>query len=350
MSTAIYSDLHDVIEDSLTDSQLPAEETSTDSSETPTETSETAPEASTALPEASTPTTSVANATAKPEVEPDEFEKKFGIAQREPGGRENRIPYTRVKRITEKAVSDAKKEWESTTTPRIHEFETKQKDYEQRLERVAQFENVMVGDPDKFLNMLATLPAYKSFFDHVRASYAAPQPPTNGAAAPVVDDGMPSPDQELSDGTHVYSMDGLKQLLKWQADQVEQRVTKKYEERYSPIEKEWQATQRVQSVIPHVRAQIENARTWHLFNENEGEIVEALKADQKLSLEGAYQKVVFPKLVIDRNKMREEILKEVKQAPRSTSATTSSTRGAAPAPTGPRSLESVIEESIKSLK
>jgi len=43
-----------------------------------------------------------------PEAPLDDFDKKFGLTSTSPTGRENRIPYSRVKKITEKAVTDAK--------------------------------------------------------------------------------------------------------------------------------------------------------------------------------------------------------------------------------------------------
>jgi len=114
---------------------------------------------------------------------------------------------------------------------------------------------------------------------------------------------------------------------------------------------EWEKHQKVQAFIPQVRAQIAEAQTWPLFAEHEAEIVKALQGNDKLTLEGAYRQVVYPKLVADRTKMREEILKEVQKAPRSTAAPGSASRSSAQqAPTGPRSLEDVISDSIKTLR
>lgn len=350
-------DLFSIIEDSLTDSTITPEPEET------TEQVELAPETPTETPEApETPQESIQ--VDSPPDEPEKkltkaeaFEKLVGVPPQYPGGRENRIPYSRVKKITEKAVSDAKKEWETQSTPRTTEYETKVKDYESKLEQVAKFEQVMINDPEKFLNMLATVPAYKGWFDEIRSAFAVkynsnqpiPQStPQPGALAPQADD-MPQPDQPLSDGSMVYSLDGLKALLKWQSDQTESRVTKRVEERYKPIESEWQANKRVQEMIPHVRAQIDDARTWPLFNDNEAEITQVLQADSRISLEGAYRKVVWPKMVSDRNKMRDELLKEVKQAPRATSATTGMAKVVQES-VGPRNLEDIIAEQIKTIK
>lgn len=356
------ADLTEVIEDAISDATQPVElvpepEETLDSepiSEPPTEPVETPVEPSSEVlsPAAKTP-------------EPgstEDFEKKFGLTPSTPGGRENRIPYSRVKKITEKAVIDgvaaAKKEWETTSTPKLTDYETKVKgyqtqvkDYETRLENVAQFEKIMVSDPDKFLTMLSEIPAYKNFFASVNQAFQAAQGQPGVAATRPAQPGddMPAPDQQLSDGTSVYSMEGLKSLLAWQSSQVEKRVTKQVEDRYRPIESEWKANQQVQAVMPAVRAQIAEARTWPLFNDNETEVVTALQADSRLTLEGAYRKVVFPKITAERNKMREDILKEVKAAPRSTSAPVGATKPTS-MPTGPQTLEDIIRESIKTLK
>ena len=75
----------------------------------------------------------------------------------------------------------------------------------------------------------------------------------------------------------------------------------------------------------------------------------------------AYQHVVVPKLKAEResfkvnaqterDKIRAELLKEMKQAPRSTAVSTSATRATTTPPSGPRKLEDVIAESLKALK
>lgn len=347
------SDLHEVIEDSISDAEIPAEDVV--ETEAPVEV-EAAPEAEAPVEEAPA-TDEVPSPAAQTPAEKDEFEKKFGIPGTSASGRENRIPYSRVKKISEKAAADAVAAKVKEYEPKIAEYETKITDYEDRLGKVAEFEQVMVSDPDQFLQMLSGLPVYKPFFDKINSllSGQTQQQVADVAEAPVTDD-MPAPDQQLADGTMVYSMDGLKKLLAWQSNQAETRAiakaTKQIEDRYKPIEAEWQQHQAVQRIIPQVQQQIAEARTWPQFNENEAEIVQALQKDQKLSLEGAYRQVVFPKLQADRTKMREEILKEVQKAPRATSASAGAVKPSAQAPagSGPRPLESVIEEAVKSLK
>lgn len=368
------SDLEAVIEDSLSDATLPIEETPTEEvSEAPHD----SVSASQPDPEpVSTDSAPPAEATpATPDPAKDDFEKKFGIPAQSVTGRENRIPYSRVKKITEKAVADAKKDWETTSTPKLQEYETKVKDYETKFKLYNEFEQIMVNDASRHLRQLSTLPAYKPFFEAVEKAFAnleqrqaTPDPTSQPQAQVDPSEEMPQPDQKMSDGSMVYSMKGLKDLMDWQARQVESKVTKQYQselekvqERYKPIEDEWQTQQRIQAVYPVVQAQIAEARTWKLFNENEAEITKVLQTNPKMSLETAYHRVVDPKiesswqqerekLSADRNKIREELLAELKQAPKATSAPTAASRSTASASSGPRSLEDVIREAAQSLK
>jgi hypothetical protein len=361
------SDLESVIESAVADATDISPDPETDAADaievdpTPVE---TAP-VETEIQPTETQSTEVASPAAKTQEAPvqDEFEKKFGVQALGSGGRENRIPYSRVKKITEKAVADAKKEWETSSTPKVQGYETKIKDYEDRLGRVDAFEKVMTGDPQRFLQMLSTIPAYKQFFDFVQKAVES-EGKTTTPETPVqpVEDGMPQPDQKLADGTMAYSLKGLETLNAWNRAQARKEVLSEVEKRYKPIEEEWQTQRRIQAVIPQINAQIADARTWPYFNENEQEIVKVLASDKSISLEAAYRKIVFPKmetertaekerLAADRTKMREELLAELKQAPRSTSAASvGSTSTANTTSKGPRKLEDVIAEQIKGMR
>src|SRR3990167_3063698 len=304
------SDLHEVIEDSISDAELPIE---TDAVEAPAEV-EAAPDAPTEDAPIEEPVTDeVASPAAQ--TEKDEFEKKFGIPGMSASGRENRIPYSRVKKISEKAASDAVAAKVKEFEPQLAERDTKIKDYETRLQNVSEFEQVMVNDQEQFLGMLRQLPTWKPFFDKIDAALAGQtQPVATESNVPVTDD-MPVPDQQLSDGTMVYSMDGLKALNAWNRTQARKETLAEVDKQFGPMAKEWKnhrdSQERMNAIIPQVQQQIQDARTWPLFNEHETEIVKALQDNQKLSLEGAYRQIVYPKLVADRGKMREEILREV---------------------------------------
>jgi hypothetical protein len=287
----------------------------------------------------------------------DEFAKKFGLQSQSVTGRENRIPYSRVKKIVTKAELEAKtaaqKEFDTQFQPKLQEFETKVKDYEGRLEKVAQFEHILDNDPKQFLNMLSGHPAYKEFFEYVSGLV---QGGTKEEAAPqqyLDNSTMPQPDVTLADGSQVYSLEGLSKRDEWLARQVEDRAVKAAEQRvaqrYAPIEQEWQAQQRIQQTVPIIQKQIAEARTWDRFTDLEPRIIEVLKADPNISLDRAYLKVyqsdVVPKLQTNRDDMRKSILEELKKQPVS-GAPISGTKPN-PAPTGPRSLEQIIADEVQ---
>ena len=347
-------DLESVISDSISDSELPTDtleaSDSLDSTEASTEDlsegTETGLETSTdgeegeeaGSVEVGSPATRQTPTKAKPV---DEFEKKFGVPALGPSGRENRIPHSRVTKMVAKAVKDA----EAGYVPKIQEFEAKVADYEGRLQKVAEFENLMVNDSSRFLQLLNQLPQFQELLKPV----FQPQQVQEQAQTPDPDGDMPQPDYELADGSKVYSMDGLKQLNAWNRtkarEEARTEVLSEIEKRFGPIEQSFQAHQAFQELAPKVNAQIQEARTWPMFNENEAEITQALQQDRLLSLEGAYRKIVFPKITADRSKMREDLLREIKSAPRSTAAPSRPVRST-PTPGGKRSLEDIIRESV----
>jgi hypothetical protein len=371
-------DLEATIADAVNDSQIdesPAEvdTSSTDTSTDTSEVSEVTGEATDAPAEdAADESNAVPSPAAQnPAEEVDEFGKLVGVQQMGIGGRENRIPYSRVKKITEKAVSDAAEtalgrkltvgekpvDVLKAHVAQIPELTAKVTDYEARLESVGQFENVMANDPQKFLGMLSKIPVYKDFFDFVERAAAGETPaaPVAPGTAPTAEvvlgaEGMPGPDEELTDGSKIYSEAGLQKLLAWHGAQTEQRVSKQFEERYKPIEQDWQNRQRIEATLPVIRKQIEEAKTWPLFTESEAEITKALADDPQISLEGAYRKVVFPKLVAERNATRQSVLQEIKTAPTSTGVPNrAASKPNAPA-TGPRSLEDIIKEQVDGIR
>src|SRR6266851_4226042 len=148
-------DLSEIIADSITDVELADDPTQVEEpTTTDTEPVEATPEAEPAPVEPVVPETpAVPSPASKDDVKPlDDFEKKYGITALSSSGRENRIPYPRVKKIAEKAVKDAQTSWtkglETSHVPiaKFQELDTKVKDYEARLSQVAEFEKVMTTD------------------------------------------------------------------------------------------------------------------------------------------------------------------------------------------------------------
>lgn len=277
-----------------------------------------------------------------PKPAEDPFSKEHGIAPQMSGGRENRIPYSRVKSIVEKAQKKAveAKDVELTTVK-----QTVQR-HEATLKNVAEFEKLMGSKHIDFLKQLAIkVPGYAE----ILAPVLNPQQQKPDGEPAAVDDGMPLPDQALPDGSKVYSDKGLRQLLDWNAKQAVERATTQIAERYKPIETAWEAQQRMLELQPKVEAQITEARTWPQFTENEQDIVKALQEDQSLSLEGAYRKVVFPKLKVSRETMRAQLMDEINKTPASTGLPGRATKPNS-VDGGPKSIHDIIAGVAQTLK
>lgn len=352
-------ELENVIEDAANDAAAPEPE-ATDSDVSFSETTE-ATDGIATTEEATTPESSQAPTPGSQDqpVE-DDFAKRYGLQPNSVTGRENRIPYSRVKKIVERAekeaIAKAKKETEGGFTPKFTELEAKVKDYEGRLNQVAQFENMIETRPREFLDLLSTLPAYKEFFAYI--NQLATQTAQPKQEEPYLDvSTMPQPDETLPDGSKVYSLAGLAKRDEWVARQVEARAIKAAEDRiaqrYKPIEERFQAEERRQAAIPAIQKQIAEARQWPHFTENEGEIVKLLQADPNLSIEGAYRQimttVVLPKLQTSRDEQRKAILEELKKTPKQTAAPSNAVKPS-PEKKGPRSLEDIIKEAAEKLK
>jgi len=350
------SDLHEIIEDAVTDVEAPLPtETQTEQTDTPAPTpSEAAPEATEAAPES---TSAVQSPAAKAQAEQaqsgteDDFAKKYGLAPQKPGERENRLPYSAVKRI----VGNAEKRAVEPLQTKLKDFETKVTDYEGRLNKVAQFEQVMMNDPATFLNLLAQIPAYRQIFEGLqRKDSVQPQAPATPVATDPADQ-PPQPDQVMPDGSRIYSLEGFQKLQEYNNRKTEEKILKALGDRLAPIESERKRQEDARKLeefraqtYQQVNAQIAEAYTWPKFKENEPEIVKALQEDQRLSLEGAYRKVVFPKLSSDYNTMRAQVIQELKKAPTSTSTAASITsKPNVQAEGKPGDLESVIRNASK---
>lgn len=368
LETVIADSVNDATFDDSSDSVDAAPDTSTDTPVEPETPVETTPDAE------PTETTEVTAPGAGKNEPTDEFERMVGVQAMGIAGRENRIPYSRVKKITEKAVADVVEaavgrklvpgekalDVVKQHVAELPALRTKVTDYEARLDKVGEFEDVMANNPEKFLQLLARVPAYEEFFKFVENAYnaqvtGAQSTQAVAAAAPTqaqvaATDGMPEPNEELADGTKVYNMDGLKSLLAWNAQQVENKVSKQFTDRYQPMEAEWKQRKYVEATLPVVRAQIAEAQTWPLFKDNEGEITQALEANRSLTLEGAYRQVVFPKLIADRNTMRQGLVQEISKAPAAPSIPVRAATKPAGVATGPKTLEQIIAEQVESLK
>jgi hypothetical protein len=85
------------------------------------------------------------------------------------------------------------------------------------------------------------------------------------------------------------------------------------------MEQQFKSQAKQQQAAASVKAMIDDARQWPGFTEHESDILQTLKSNPKISLDAAYRQVVMPKMQADRNKVREEVLAELKTRPTTTS-------------------------------
>lgn len=277
-------------------------------------------------------------------VETDDFEQ---VPARGADGRTNRIPHNRVRVMVDNAVRKATTAISSELTalkPRVQ-------DYEARLTKVGQIEHVMFNDAPQMLSILRTIPGYEQLL----GTAAAP-----AAATPAVSEQPPAPDYTAPDGSKGYTPEGLQKLLDWNADRATARATAAAEERlgkrFQPIERREQALAQQQALTTKVSTTLTEAAKMPHFAENQGEILKVLAADSEqaktsgryqLNLMSAYHQVVFGRLTTDRQKVREELIQELKKAPVSTSAGSAATRPATGVEAAPLNARASLEQTIK---
>ena len=146
--------------------------------------------------------------------------------------------------------------------------------------------------------------AFQYVETYLRRQGVLPQPQ---APPPPADGGRPQPDLLVPEtGQKVYSAEAAERLAKWQAETL-------LNERVGPIEQALQGYDQERVVTRSqavAQAQLAEAVTWPHFEGNEQDILREMERDRRLSLEGAYRRVVFPKL---RQLEREAIVAETKQ-------------------------------------
>lgn len=278
-------------------------------------------------------------------VESDDFDT---VPAKDATGRTNRIPHPRVRIMVDTAVKKA-------TAPLTQELSTlkpRVTDYEQRLAKVGEVEHILFNAPKQMLEILKTIPGYAELL----------------TPAAVIPDTPPEPDVIGADGKPTgYSAEGLQKLLKWTSDKATADAVRQAEEklgtRLAPFEKGAQAQRQRAQFEQKVNTTLQDAATWPHFNERETEILKLLTEDSeqaktsgvyKHTLQSAYHQVVFGAITTDRQKMREEIIAELKAAPLATSAGAAG-RKAEPAPDDPTlseraRLENVVKKSLAGLK
>lgn len=280
----------------------------------------------------------------------------LGFKPEEPG-KDNRIPYSRVqktwenkkrewtertKKDIEAAVAAAKKEWEPNAT---------------RLQQLEAADRLATEQPDEYIRLLSRVnPAYAAYVKREMAEARADAAQVPAAA----DDPMPGPDA-VENGVKYYSEEGFKKYQEWNLRQAvrlaEEKITARFEKEYGPLKNAFQ-----QSILDRsLRQKAQSMEGWaqkaygEVFDKSRDEIAHALRANPQVPFEQIVADICTPKmkeaLVADRNKLREEILAELKTRPAAASAAAPSAakttpREAVPA-NGEDRMDAIIRDAMR---
>lgn len=336
------ADLESIIQTAVNESKADTAESNDSPIETVIETPETAETTETVVetpPVEGTTTEKVADA---PGIvaEEDLFAKEHGLNPKDKAGtRENRIPYSNVKKIVGNAeaklaeavlgrpLATGEKAFDvvKTHVARIPELETKVQGYETELQTIRSVEAIMTDDCERFLQML---PMVNPRYAELLAGKVAPaEVKPDLTATP-----MPQPDYDLGEGKgKTYSEQGLQKLMDWRDQQTEARVIKTMEARLKPLTSKAEAEAQWQAMIPKIQARVDDARkNWEGFKDNETEILAAVNAantaNQQITLHDAYIRVINKKHkefitsnTANEDKIRKKVIEEINKRPSGTS-------------------------------
>lgn len=212
------------------------------------------------------------------------------------GKRDNRIPYSRVTKIVEKAVETAKAAARAEVEAQVAHYRTPEFQNGLTAMRVAD------ENPQQFLAALAQ--ADSRYADLLAGSKLLGSPAATPGRAqaktsePVVE-GDVEPDIQLSDGTLGYSADAIRKLRAQDSARMEQLLNEKLK-KFEPIEQDHRINRLRTEAATVVSAKIASAEKWPGFAEAKNEMAAAISAatqrGERLSLEEAYIQVAIPKM------------------------------------------------------
>ncbi len=294
-------------------------------------------------------------------IEPDDLTKELEAAgiKALTGQRENRIPYSRVKKI----IENSRKTLAETHEKALKEREERLTKAEERSKHMDAVDRLINEDADKYMSLLAQVnPKYARF---IQQGVVPPVAPKEEYQEPA-----PGPDATFADGTKGYSAEGLEKLRAWDRQQAIKEATKLFNARLEPIEKDRQAREQRErqqrdaddyraKQIPVVKNQIAVAqKTWgKLFeddynrqHEDKSEILHFLRANPTVPFDAAVAQVLLPKLQANRDTMRSDLLKEINGRPAAAVKAPVPAVLAGDTGGGRRSTEDVIRASIAAMK
>lgn len=263
-------------------------------------------EASTETPEASTSeTTPVPGVLAEPLSDEEALLHEFGFKHAtKPDGRQHYIPRDKVLKMIASGLKRGQDKWTTDKT-------TLEQERNQLKADIEEWYGYIKGDDKALLSRLAEHdPRYRVYLEPPKV-----EPPPQALA-------LPDPDVKLSDGSRTFSMEAFqKSIIPFIVEQAKKEAKAEAEHALKPLKEREEQQKVTAQVHERTRTMIADAQQWPGFKDHEADILKALQEDSDkakaagkrptLSLEAAYRQAVIPKLAADRNKMREELLKEL---------------------------------------
>jgi hypothetical protein len=289
-------------------------------------------------------------AVAKPADDLTKELEALGLKAPEAGVRENRLPYSRVKKI----VENSRKKLTDAHTTALKERDDQLTKANERLKNMDAVDKLIATDPDRYLAMLGMLhPVYKKYTSAPVATPPAPVAAPDPAAALGE---RPAPDVKFEDGSFGYSPKQHEKLLDWVASTAEARAVaraeKSYTERFGPIEQQYKSQQQIEKTRPKVNAQVAwGKQTWgKLFEDDyaldgKSEVLAYMKANPGVPFEACVSAVLLPKVQVERTRMRSDILAEINARPKAAvKAAPTATKPSAD--TTPRTTQEIVAAAV----
>jgi len=269
--------------------------------------------------------------------EDDPFAAEHGIKVFDQRKRENRIPYSAVKRMTTTATTKLKKELAKLVLGKdpdeakdileqvkeritaLSGIETEHKSLKEYQTQYESIGKIMQTEPERFLKILPAVNAkYSELLTAVKAAAGTPPP-----------DDKPKPDVDLGDGKHTYSPDQMAKLIQYEVSQAIKADRADRDKEIEPLKRRVEVETRVADAKTRLDRMLESARkNWPGFKENEPEIRKVIEEGKANSLYDGHLLVLqakhdaeLKKRETDREKIRKELMEEAKNAATSTSAT-----------------------------
>jgi hypothetical protein len=263
--------------------------------------------------------------------------------QFKPDGREHHIPRSKVLKMLAAGLKRGTEKWTGEKTTLEGELGNL-RDFRDR------FAQALQGDERAFIAEIARHdPRYARFLEEKAAE----------ATAEAVSD-EPQPDIDLGNGQFTFSKGGLQKWVDWAVRQRLQPIEQqRQQEEQARQQQAQQARERQaqQALRAHVMADMAKAREWPNWAEYADDILGKLRADSaeakkhghrpRMTVREAYLEVKSERLSGDANDSRARVIKDLQNAPRSTSMRPGSE---VPRTAQPRSIRDIAARTIDRLE